>query len=134
MCHAVINCYQMLSPERAMTGSLKLALAACALFLSSGLAAQTFKCVDAYGKVTYSGKACKELGLKDGGEVKDLLNINPAVPAPARSDKAAPSPAPAPAASAPPPPPPAAEAPAEPAAPERRCFVINTPKGPATRC
>ncbi|HTQ76202.1 MAG TPA: DUF4124 domain-containing protein [Burkholderiales bacterium] len=116
-------------------------VAACALLLSPGLAAQTYKCVDEFGKITYSGKKCSELGLKDAGEVKDRLNINPALPTasppatPGRSSDDRPSvrAAPAPAARAPEIPETPA-APEEPAQPERRCFVVNTPKGKVTRC
>jgi hypothetical protein len=111
-----------------------LTLAACALLLPGALEAQTFKCVDAYGKITYSGKKCSDLGLKDAGEVKDRLNVNPAYQPPARSDKPQPqparAPAPAPAAQAPETPP-AAE---EPGTPDRRCFTVNGPKGKVTRC
>src|SRR5207247_10812994 len=56
----------------------KLILAASASLLSGELAAQTFKCINAAGKVTYSGTKCSELGLKDAGEVKDRINVNPA--------------------------------------------------------
>jgi hypothetical protein len=100
--------------------------------LPGALEAQTFKCVDALGKITYSGKKCSDLGLKDAGEVKDRLNVNPAYQ-PARGTKderprPPPAPAPAPAAQAPEAQP-AAEEPAE-----RRCFTVNGPKGKVTRC
>jgi Domain of unknown function (DUF4124) len=104
--------------------------AALALLSCSGLAAQTFKCVDANGKVTYSGKQCSDLGLKDAGEVKDRLNLTPAYQPPKPASSVAPPPAPAvrgPNADAPPVAP-------EPDKPERRCFTIQTAKGPATRC
>jgi hypothetical protein len=86
--------------------------------------------VDANGKVTYSGKQCSELGLKDAGEVKDRLNLSPAYQPP-RPAPMAPKPAAtvqAPNAGAPPPVAP------EPDKPERRCFTIQTAKGTATRC
>lgn len=111
----------------------KLTLAACALLLCGQLAAQTFKCTDSIGKITYSGKKCSELGLKDAGEVKDRLNINPPYqPSAAKEERRRPPSAPAP---APVPQAPAADA-AAPAdeAPERRCFTVNTAKGKATRC
>ena len=66
-----------------MNGIAKLMLAASALLLSGELAAQTFKCTNAAGKITYSGTKCSELGLKDAGEVKDRLNVNPAYRPPA---------------------------------------------------
>ena len=118
---------------------VKPVLTACALVLSTGLAAQTYKCVNDLGKITYSGKKCSDLGLKDAGEVKDRLNINPALPTaspsatPGRSTDERPAARAAPAARAPatPEPPAASE---EPAQPERRCFVVNTPKGKVTRC
>ena len=110
----------------------KRTLAACALLISGELAAQTFKCTDAAGKITYSGKRCSELGLKDAGEVKDRININPAYRPPAQSEKPRRVPS-APAAAAPPPAAPAAAA-EEPANPERRCFTVKTAKGNVTRC
>ena len=108
----------------------KLILAASALLLSGELAAQTFKCTNAAGKITYSGTKCSELGLKDAGEVQDRLNVNPAYQPPARAIAAPPSPAPA--ANAPNTETPAAGA--EPATPERRCFTLRTAKGNVTRC
>jgi uncharacterized protein DUF4124 len=119
-----------------MDAITKLIFAACALLLSGGLGAQTFKCVDALGKITYSGKKCSELGLKDAGEVKDRLNINPAPPSQPsttrderRRTPSAPAQAPAAQATEAQP-----TAPAEPAAPERRCFTVKTAKGNVTRC
>ncbi|HYU68922.1 MAG TPA: hypothetical protein VEL09_06280 [Burkholderiales bacterium] len=108
----------------------KLILAVSALLLCHELAAQTFKCTSPAGKITYSGTKCSELGLKDAGEVKDRLNVNPAYRPPARAIESPPSPAPAaktedteiPAAAA------------EPADPERRCFTVRTAKGNVTRC
>src|SRR5437867_7138635 len=105
-----------------MNGIAKLMLAASALLLSGELAAQTFKCTNAAGKITYSGTKCSELGLKDAGEVKDRLNVNPAYrppPAPPIRRPLSPTPAAAPKA-------PNTDAPtaaAEPANPERRCFT-----------
>src|SRR6266849_4255468 len=113
-----------------MNGIATLILAASALLLSGELAAQTFKCTNAAGKITYSGTNCKELGLKDAGEVKDRLNVNPAYRPPARAIESPPSPAPA--AKAPDTEMPAAGA--EPANPERRCFTVHTAKGNITRC
>ena len=108
----------------------KRVLAASALLLSGELAAQTFKCTNAAGKITYSGTKCSELGLKDAGEVQDRLNVNPAYQPPARAIASPPSPAPA--ANAPNTGTPAAGA--EPATPERRCFTVHTAKGNFTRC
>lgn len=106
-------------------------LTACALLLSCELAAQTFKCVDANGRITYSGKKCSDLGLKDAGEVKDLININPAYRPPAQSSpRVQSSPAPVPEARIPEAPPATEEADKA----ERRCFTVNTAKGKATRC
>ena len=117
------------SKER-VTVARKLILAASALLLSGELAAQTFKCTNAAGKITYSGTKCSELGLKDAGEVKDRLNVNPAYRPAARAIESAPSRAPA--AKAPSTEMPAASA--EPATPERRCFTVHTAKGNVTRC
>jgi hypothetical protein len=106
--------------------------AACALLLSVELAAQTFKCTDAAGKVTYSGKKCSELGLKDAGEVKDRLNVNPAYRPPTTVTGSPRSPAPAAAAETPNTVAPAAAE--ESASPDRRCFTVKTAKGNVTRC
>src|SRR5438445_11649875 len=106
-------------------------LAASALLLCGELAAQTFKCTDAAGKITYSGTSCRDLGLKDAGEVKDRLNVNPAyrpppeIRSPSSSPRAAaqkPQNTDAPAAAA------------EPADPERRCFTLRTAKRNVNRC
>ena len=109
-----------------------LILAASPLLLSGELAAQTFKCTNAAGKITYSGTDCREHGLKDAGEVKDRLNVNPAYrpPAPVIKPPRPSAPAAAPEAST-------TDAPAtaaEPANPERRCFTVHTAKGNVTRC
>lgn len=107
---------------------LALAAAVLAAFDSPDAAAQTYKCRDAAGKITYSGRACSELGLKDGGEVPDRLNTSPAYRVPDRPPAAAPA---------------KAETPAKPAEtaeadkskePERRCFTVKTAKGNVTRC
>jgi hypothetical protein len=108
----------------------KLTLAVAALLPCHELAAQTFKCTNAAGKITYSSMKCSELGLKDAGEVKDRLNVNPAYRPPARAIGSPPAPAPAAKAQN-------AEIPAaaeEPANPERRCFTVRTAKGNVTRC
>jgi len=109
----------------------KLILSVSALLLSGELAAQTFKCTNAAGKITYSGVKCSELGLKDAGEVKDRLNVNPAYQPPGRTIESRPSPAPA--AKAPNTEMPAAAAEEAPN-PERRCFTVHTAKGNVTRC
>jgi hypothetical protein len=117
-----------------MNGIAKLILASSALLLSGELGAQIFKCINAAGKITYSGTSCSELGLKDAGEVKNRLNVNPAYrpPAPAPEIKSPLSSAPAAASKAPNTDAPAAAA--EPADPERRCFTVHTAKGNVTRC
>src|SRR5882672_10520244 len=107
-----------------VTVARKLILAASALLLSGELAAQTFKCTNAAGKITYSGTNCSELGLKDAGEVKDRLNVSPAYRPPAPEIRPPLSSAPAPAAEAPNTDAPAAAA--EPANPGRRCFTVHT--------
>jgi len=108
----------------------KLILSVSALLLSGELAAQTFKCTNAAGKITYSGVKCSELGLKDAGEVKDRLNVNPAYQPSGRTIE---SPPPAPAAKAPNTEMPAAAAEDAPN-PERRCFTVHTAKGNVIRC
>jgi hypothetical protein len=103
--------------------------AALGALASHDAVAQTFKCRDAAGRITYSGRACNELGLKDAGEVPDRLNTSPAYRAPDR-----PAPAPAPKAEAPAKPAESAEADKAKAEPERRCFTVKTAKGNVTRC
>lgn len=98
-------------------------IAIAALMLCQAAGAQTFKCTDTAGRVTYGNRPCSELGLKDAGEVRDRIQITPAFQ--------------------PPPPPP--EKPARPAEvkppaeppkePERRCFTVTTANGgKVTRC
>jgi len=114
----------------------KRSLVVCALLLSSGLAAQTFKCTDAHGKITYSGKQCSDLGLKDAGEVKDRLNVQPVPPAykaPARSRTETGRPSSRAEASEAPSAPPAPTDASEPER-DRRCFTVKTAKGNVTRC
>ena len=108
-------------------------LAVLGLLVSCDLAAQTFKCTNPDGKITYSGTKCSDLGLKEAGEVKDRVNVTPAYRPPPGAVESRPPPAPAaPAAKAP-----VQEAPVaaeEVANPERRCFTVKTPKGNVTRC
>ena len=124
-----------------MDTGFRLVLAGLALLLPAGAGAQTYKCTNEAGKVTYSSARCGELGLKDAGEVRDKINISPAQkvapPAPAPAPAPRPAPAPAPA---------AAKAPGVPAdlPPDtivdqgredgKRCFTVKTAKGVATRC
>lgn len=107
-----------------------IALSTLAPWASQDLAAQTFKCRDAAGRTTYSGRACNELGLKDAGEVPDRLNTSPALRVPDRPQGA---PAPKPEAQAKPAETPEADK-SKSAEPERRCFTVKTAKGNVTRC
>src|SRR5215470_17017611 len=110
----------------------KLTLASWALLVPCALVAQTYKCTDANGKITYSGKKCSDLGLKDAGEVKDQIQTTPAYRPPPRTEGTwTPPPVSAPAAQAPAPEPAPAQASDVPA---RRCFTVSTPKGNVTRC
>ena len=113
-----------------MKAIAKLILGVSILLVSGELAAETFKCVDAAGRITYTGKKCGDLGLKDAGEVKDRLNVNPAYIPPVRRSAPPPpsAPAPAPQSAGVP------DAAAESVQPERRCFVVKTAKGNVTRC
>ena len=104
----------------------RIVVAVAVLFPWHPVAAQTFKCVDAAGKISYTGTQCSELGLKDAGEVKDRLNTSPAYRPPPASARPSPSSAaPVPSAA------PAAAAPSE---PERRCFTTNVNGKSVTRC
>ena len=112
--------------------TIKLTLASFVLLVPCALTAQTYKCTDANGKITYSGKKCSDLGLKAAGEVKDQIQTIPAYRPPSRTEGArTPPPAPTPAAQAPAPEPAAA---AESDGPPRRCFTVKTAKGNVTRC
>lgn len=92
---------------------------AAALLACPGAWAQTYKCLDAAGKVTYSSTTCDLLGMRDAGEVRDRVNTAPA-------QKVAPRPASASAPAAASAAPAAAKA-AETKEPDRRCF--KTAKG-----
>jgi hypothetical protein len=57
-----------------------IAKAACAALLvlaASAAEAQTYKCNDKAGAVTYSSEACEKQGLKDAGPVRDRLTTMP---------------------------------------------------------
>jgi hypothetical protein len=91
-------------------------------------AAQTFKCTDKAGKISYTNRPCNQLGLKDGGEVRDMIQITPAPPAstyrpPSRQTPVADDP-----------PKPAAAAPEPEKLPEKRCFTTNVGGKSVTRC
>ena len=107
---------------------MRILAAIAALMLCHGAMAQPFKCTDAAGKVTYSNMSCRDLGLKDAGEVQDRVQVTPALKVPARppsraaQNESAAKPAAKPAA-------------AEEETPEKRCFTIRNAKGATvTRC
>ena len=117
-------------------------LASSALLLPAGAAAQTYKCANAAGKITYSSSPCSDLGLKDAGEVRNQLNVSPAQKVAPMSPPPAQPAKPAPAAQATPKPA-AAKVPAdlppdtiidEGRSDGKRCFTVKTAKGTATRC
>jgi hypothetical protein len=88
-----------------------------------------YKCKDAAGKITYSGKECHLIGLTDAGEVTGRASVTPAVRPPAASAAQTGAPVRAPARA------PASQGAAKaPVPPERRCFTVKTAKGTATRC
>jgi len=99
--------------------------------LSGGAVAQgMYKCKDASGKLTYSGRECHLIGLTDAGEVTGRAIVTPIVkskPPPPPADTPAKAP-PAPASQQ------SAASTKEPAEPERRCFTVKTSKGTVTRC
>jgi hypothetical protein len=104
--------------ETTMNHCRPILLAAFSACFCAAAQAQTYKCLDAAGKVTYSSTTCDLLGMRDAGEVRDRLNTAPAQKVPPRP---APPPASAPATAKTP------AAAAEAKAPERRCF--KTAKG-----
>lgn len=98
---------------------IRFCLIVAALFCAAAAHAQTYKCRNAAGKVTYSGQPCRDIGLRDAGEVADKVNVTPAVrpnyPAWNKPQEDAPA---------------AQEKKAEPPkAPERRCFTVKNAKG-----
>src|SRR5260221_12116486 len=102
-------------------GFLAVLVAAAALAICTAASAdETYKCKDAAGKITYSGKECKLMGLTSAGEVKGQASVVSVPPvqappkAPARADAA--------------PPPPVSKKPEE---AKKRCFGV---KGGGTRC
>ena len=107
---------------------MKTILAIVALALSQGAMAQLFKCTDKAGKTTYTSRPCQDFGLKDGGEIKDRLQVTPAPP-PSVRPTSRPSPAQQAAPAAP-----SAAAPAEDKKPERRCFTTTVKGRTVTRC
>ena len=90
--------------------------------------AQTHKCVDAAGKVTYTNEPCKTLKLRDAGGVEDRITVAPAQKPAAKS--AQPKPTATVEAKKPP------ARPQETAQqPERRCFTVRGADGKTvTRC
>jgi hypothetical protein len=102
-----------------------LILAIAMLVACDEAAAQAFKCVEAGGRILYSGKPCSDLGLKDAGEVQDRLQVTPAPPKRPPTKTTASSP-------------PQVEQKAKPAAaeekPERRCFTTTVKGKSVTRC
>ena len=108
-----------------MNDFARIAVAASALLLAGGAAAQMNKCASAAGKITYTSLPCGNLGLKDAGEVRDKMNSAPGEQFPAQPVQ--PQPAPAVAS------PSNADAAAK-ANEDRRCFSVKTGKGTTTRC
>jgi hypothetical protein len=53
-----------------MNASGRFLLAALACLLCQEAAAQMYKCKDANGRITYSGKECRQAGLSPAGEIK----------------------------------------------------------------
>ena len=48
-------------------------LAALLLLVPLAAAAQTYKCTDSRGALTYSNESCEKQGLKDAGKVRERL-------------------------------------------------------------
>ena len=112
-----------------MHRTFRFGLALLALQLCTAAGAQDmYKCKDAAGKITYSGKECHLLGLIDAGAVTGRATVTPALQFPNR----------------PAPPPEQIYTPSQASQgvaktqpveePERRCFTVKTAKGTATRC
>ena len=117
---------------------MKLPVAFLAWFVFSTAAAQgMFKCKDAAGKITYSGKECHLMGLDSAGDVTGRASVVPAVKVPPRAPAPTRTAAQAPAAAGQ-----SAAKDKETGDPENRCFkvsrVVKTAKGnttvTSTRC
>ena len=109
-----------------MNDIAKVVLAAAALLPWQEVAAQTFKCTDAAGKISYTSMKCSDLGLKDAGEVKDRIQVTPApptAPQPSAGARSRNDDQPA-----------AKPATAEPQSPDRRCFTTTVKGKSVTRC
>ena len=65
-----------------------LVLTGAVVFLPDSVVAQTYKCTDAAGKITYTGAKCADLGLTEVGEVKDRVTVSPAYRPPPSAPKA----------------------------------------------
>jgi len=104
---------------------MKILATLAALMLCQGAMAQPFKCTDAAGKTTYSSMSCSDLGLKDAGEVKDRIQVTPALKVPPSRPSSASQ-------NEPPARPAGAETPAAP--PDRRCFTTTVKGKSVTRC
>jgi hypothetical protein len=107
-----------------------LSLLGCTAAAAQGM----YKCRDAAGKITYSGRECHLIGQTDAGEVTGRTSIAPAIKVPPPAPPAAAQP-----------PATASEGPVTakpPEEPEKRCFIVSkvvkTAKGnttvTSTRC
>ena len=100
------------------------------LVFSTAAAQGMFKCKDAAGKITYSGKECHLIGQTDAGAVTGRAVVTPAVKSDPNIFSAPAAPASASAAASQR----AAVDSKPPAEPEKRCFTVKTAKGFVTRC
>ncbi len=92
-------------------------------------AQEMYKCKDAAGKITYSGKECQLIGLISAGEVTGRASVAPAY-VPPKTSTAPTAPAVRSVASQGAP---KKQTQAQ-AEPEKKCFTVKTAKGTATRC
>src|SRR5438105_4846277 len=71
---------------------LRTAVVACVLLASAPAHAETYKCTDKRGAITYSNEKCEKQGLQDAGPVRERLTTMPETSPTGRPATAKPAP------------------------------------------